>query len=421
MKIQVFGNTIIGKVRDHNEDSFLFSQNLEKAEFIFNPNDALTLEIEKFGSIMCVADGMGGTNAGEIASYEAIQFVKNYFSDKSNYEDKEIKIVLIDAIKKTNEHLINYITSHPESKGMGTTIVLSIIKDDELSVAWTGDSRCYIMNASDEESLFPFTDDHSMVWELVQANKMSSEQARVHPNSNIITQSLGDSANKPNPSFKSTRLKNGDKVILCSDGLNGMISDQTIQDILSEEGDAKQVCNKLINKANEAGGEDNITVIVSKILEVNDPNAIIEPWTITKSIIKNEPNNKLNKLLIPFTAVIVGLIIGLVFGYFIFGSDDESQIDDISNTKLIEDVKIGDFKTKETNDSLTNIEPSIDKVAKDEKKDINQKVGVIPIGNGQANGKEEIQKVITGESKDDTIKKIKITQIKNPKDTIKLN
>ncbi|WP_372793712.1 PP2C family serine/threonine-protein phosphatase [Lutibacter sp.] len=402
MKIQIFGNTIIGKVRDHNEDAFVFSKNLTEQEFVFNPNDNVTFEVTELGSIMCVADGMGGTNAGEVASYEAIQFIKNYFSDKANFEGKETEVVLVEAILKTNDHLINYIKSNPESKGMGTTMVLSLIKNDSLSVAWTGDSRCYILNPSNDDVLYPFTDDHSMVWDLVQAKQMSPEQARVHPNSNIITQSLGDSVNKPNPSFKSTSLKKGDRVILCSDGLNGMISDEKIEDILSQRSNAKELCKILINEANKAGGEDNITVIVSKILEVDNSTANIAAPIKTRGIVKNT-SKKLNLYIISIALVILGLILGLILGYFIFKDKSDStptiEIPIIEGTQLeskntADEIPIMDNEKINKKDEETKLIPKVNETGLSPKKDNDSKqtLPVKPIDKNKEISKDTLRK-----------------------------
>ena len=365
MKLEIFGNTIIGKVRDHNEDSFVFCNNIETPEFIFSPKESISFEIKGYGSVMCVADGMGGTNAGEIASHESVNFIKKYFSDKTNFEGKETEKVLVDAIIKTNDHLNEYVKSHTESKGMGTTMVLSLIKNDTLSVAWIGDSRCYKTNPNNDKFLFPFTDDHSMVWELVQSNQMTAEQARVHPQSNIITQSLGDSVNKVKPSFKSTILKEGDIVILCSDGLNGMLSDCSIDMISRENTDAKEICNRLIEDANEAGGEDNITVIVSKILQVDNPSNIVKGSVNSiKQTNYSIPKKKSNKLLLPGIAALAGIVIGLLLGYFIFNTIEQEQADERA-TEVIDEIN----SKKNTNSEEIGKETSTEEVADQSKEE----------------------------------------------------
>lgn len=264
-KVEIFGMTDVGQVRDHNEDNFLISRNLKEKDWSYNRNEAV--DLGPWGALLLVADGMGGTNAGEVASHIAQESVKEDFEKLKEIPegDKKREQLLVRMIKSAHERIVKHQRENLETAGMGTTLIIAWLIGNKLHVAWSGDSRCYVYRG--EALLQPFSDDHSLVWSLVKAGEISPEEARTHPESNIITQSLGEPSRPPKPSAKSTVLHPGDKVMVCSDGLNGMLSDEQIRHYLAQDIPVAEICRQLTDAANQAGGTDNITVLMAQVLD----------------------------------------------------------------------------------------------------------------------------------------------------------
>ena len=267
-QLRLTAKTDVGRVREHNEDNYVVCPELQKKEWFFSDT---IIEPEE-GTLLVIADGMGGLNAGEVASAIAIETVQNYFnqSDRKKIETHEqVKDELIECINNAQSNMLSHAKEHPDTSGMGTTIVIAFIKENILHTAWVGDSRCYVLRKNTE--LYYATKDHSYVQELVDAKQITMEQAFYHPESNIITRSLGDNSNKaPKPDFCSYPIELGDKILLCSDGLNGMLQDDAILKILHDAENINEAAISLINAANEAGGHDNITLILSEIISVSN-------------------------------------------------------------------------------------------------------------------------------------------------------
>jgi protein phosphatase len=266
-QLRLTAKTDVGRVREHNEDNYVVCPDVQKKEWFFSDS---IIESEE-GTLLVVADGMGGLNAGEVASAIAIETVQNYFNqdNRNKIESHEqVKDALINCINNAQSNMLSHAKEHPDTSGMGTTIVIAFIKDNILHTAWVGDSRCYVFSKNTE--LYYATKDHSYVQELVDAKQITMEQAFYHPESNIITRSLGDNSNKaPKPDFCSYPIELGDKILLCSDGLNGMLQDDAILKILHENENINDAAISLINAANDAGGHDNITLILSEIISVS--------------------------------------------------------------------------------------------------------------------------------------------------------
>lgn len=265
MKFSIFALTNSGLVRTHNEDDFAVCKDLSANDWSFKRGE--TTELSKAGALVVVADGMGGTHAGEVASNLAQLTVKETFESDGELPDTPGKreTFLKTLILDSHDRIVRHQHEHLETAGMGTTLVIGWLVDDLLHVAWSGDSRCYLYN--DDIGLERVTEDHSMIWEMVKAGKMTAEEARIHPESNVITQSLGTEGDPPDPDAVTLQLAKGDRVLLCSDGLNGMVSDQVIEAILQQRKGSAESCNELVDAANEAGGEDNITSILIDIIE----------------------------------------------------------------------------------------------------------------------------------------------------------
>ncbi|MCC5915236.1 MAG: serine/threonine-protein phosphatase [Balneolaceae bacterium] len=315
MKFSIFAVTNSGLVRTHNEDDFAVCKDLQANDWSFKRGE--TTELSDTGALMVVADGMGGTNAGEVAANLAQLSVKEKFESvrdltESVAEREEfLKKLILDAHKRVVEHQHN----HLDTAGMGTTLVVSWVIENVMHVAWSGDSRCYLY--SEEDGLKMVTQDHSMIWEMVKAGKMSAEEARVHPESNVITQSLGTEGDPPKPESVTIALAENDRVLLCSDGLNGMVSDQDIERILQKRTGVADTCHELVKAANEAGGEDNITCTLMDIIEGPKRG---EKRDLDDTLIIKPKKSLFSKLFI--TALLAAVLIGGT--YFVLESTSKS-------------------------------------------------------------------------------------------------
>ncbi|MGB3081227.1 MAG: protein phosphatase 2C domain-containing protein [Saprospiraceae bacterium] len=223
--------------------------------------------------LFAIADGMGGTNAGEVAATIAIDTVKDIAerSEIKNSRPVDTRKALESIIYKAHENIKKAISD--ENRGMGTTLILVLIRDNSLYVTWCGDSRAYkysprIMerkNKYDLPNLKILSHDHSVVWQMVRKGKLDPNAAREHELSNVITQSLGDPKSDPKPDSALYSIEPGDKILICSDGLNSMIPDEFIQELLSHEESVESLSNSLIEAANTAGGYDNISLILVQV------------------------------------------------------------------------------------------------------------------------------------------------------------
>lgn len=226
----------VGNFREVNEDAV---GSLE--------NDKIRLYI--------IADGMGGHNAGEVASKLAVDSTIEYINSKSNYDD--IENVLIDSIKYANKKIYSLALNDSELDGMGTTISACLINASKMIVANVGDSSCFILNRN---GITKITKDHSLVQQLIDEGSITEIEAISHPNKNIITRALGTNKNVIVDTYK-VNLKDIYKVILCTDGLTNDVNTEEMRKIV-ENNDALTSCRKLIELSKLKSGRDNISVIV---------------------------------------------------------------------------------------------------------------------------------------------------------------
>ena len=298
MKINISALTDTGVIRDHNEDNFIVSPDLTTNNWYLT--DKL-IKLSSKGSLLVLADGMGGTNAGEIASAIAVDTIKKFFSELKIVEsisESKAKDILKKSIVLAHDEIVNQAKNNPAYQGMGTTIIVAWILKDTAIISWCGDSRGYLFRKN--EGLKIITKDHSLVWEMVKSGRLTPEEADLHPDNNIITQSLGDGNSIPKPDFTVQKLIDKDILLLCSDGLNNMISSEIISTIISQDKPIIKINKDLIDAANKNGGHDNITVV---LLQVYSDQPIIEK--------KNG-----NKLL--FTSLLILFMALLTFGGAIF-------------------------------------------------------------------------------------------------------
>lgn len=268
VKIRLAAVTDTGRSREHNEDSFTYT--LDLANGSWNKGERLNA-FPTAGILLVVADGMGGMEAGEVASELATQSVRQFFDQLSTVpETDEARLDLIqEALFQAHEMIVADSKQHVERLGMGTTVTIAWIIDKMVYITWSGDSRVYLFDRN-ANTLTIVSEDHSLVWEMVMSGTLDMEEARIHPDSNIITQSLGDGDNPPRPDQLILELQPGDRLLVCSDGLNSMLPDQDIADILAMIDDNQNACETLVSAANEAGGFDNITAL---LVDINEPAA----------------------------------------------------------------------------------------------------------------------------------------------------
>lgn len=227
-----------GKVRDHNEDSVVIVENFNK-------------EI-----LMAVADGMGGHNAGEIASSIAITHLGKRFKEVATVGDKEDAIRwLQETVSEINVLIYKYTDEHPESSGMGTTLVTAILTKNFLLIGNIGDSSGFVVK---NKKIHKITTDHTLVNLLVKSGELTEEEAKDHPKKNVLMKALGAITNVEMDIFDVETDIDG--VFLCSDGVTNMLEPEIIEKVLNDKSSAEDKVNKVIFKCNNRGGNDNISV-----------------------------------------------------------------------------------------------------------------------------------------------------------------
>ena len=231
-----------GKVREHNEDSVIIVKN--------HNNEYL----------LAVADGMGGHRGGEIASSIAISHIGKSFRDLGKLGKKEDAILWIkNVVSEANVQIYKYTEENPESSGMGTTIVMALLTKDYLLFGNIGDSSGYVYK---DNQVHKITNDHTLVNLLLKSGEITEEEAKDHPRKNVLMKALGATTNVEMDIFDVETDVEG--IFLCSDGLTNMLEDDQIAKVLNEEMTADEKVNKLIVKANNRGGTDNISVAFLK-------------------------------------------------------------------------------------------------------------------------------------------------------------
>lgn len=236
MNVIVAAKTDVGQVREGNEDSYLV-------------NDPL----------FAVADGMGGHLAGDVASSTAVEVIESKSSEVSA-DDPE---TLAGVLRSANQAIWEKAAADASLRGMGTTCTLVLLDGSRVHIAHVGDSRLYLMRNGDLRQL---TEDHTLVARMVKEGRLRAEDAERHPQRSIITRALGVDAEVA-VDLDTLDLEEGDRLLLCSDGLSSMIDHGSIGDVLRNEGDPQAAANALVALANDAGGEDNITVVLLDVTE----------------------------------------------------------------------------------------------------------------------------------------------------------
>jgi serine/threonine protein phosphatase PrpC len=262
VRVSVFGKTDLGRTREHNEDTFLVAD-LSTGNASLQP-EVRNHQVGPRGSLFMVADGMGGAAAGELASAMAADLIHRHLAtawatDTANTADR-FAFRMKEAVELANTQIYAYAREHPEVRGMGTTVTAAGIFGSDLYLAQIGDSRGYLVRGADAIQL---TKDQSLMQRLVDAGELTEDEAEQSERRNIILQALG-----PDPRVKvdltHQSIRRGDTLILCSDGLSGLVRREEFATLAQRHGDPQQLCAALIDLANARGGPDNITVITAR-------------------------------------------------------------------------------------------------------------------------------------------------------------
>jgi protein phosphatase len=261
--------TDAGKVRPDNQDQFLVAR-LAKAMRVhatsLPANDAIRLGDDR-GALMVVADGMGGHAAGERASALAVNSIESFVLNSLQWffrlhvgEETFLLQELREALKQADRTLVDWAEIEPDLAGMGTTLTLAFSVDDRLFLAHAGDSRAYLFRDGELEQL---TRDHTLVQAMVDAGLMSERQARQDRRRHVVTNALGGPTPGARAEVDKLTLKDGDTILLCTDGLTGPVEDAQIAAVLAERPEPEDACDALIDLALARGAPDNVTAVVA--------------------------------------------------------------------------------------------------------------------------------------------------------------
>ena len=275
--VHVFGRTDVGRTREHNEDAFVVAD-LTRGNATLQP-EVRTHVVGERGTLFMVADGMGGAAAGEIASAMAIEVVMRELTESldaaGSVGDESFAAAIKRATAAANAQIHNFALDHPEFRGMGTTATVAGVLGSTVFLAQVGDSRAYLVRDGVGRQI---TKDQSLMQKLIEAGEITEEEAEMSERRNIILQALGPEANVK-VDLTHQQVRRGDVLVLCSDGLSGQIRTDEIAAIVSGEPDLVAACKRMIDRANENGGPDNITVIAARfdgagLVEADETDAV---------------------------------------------------------------------------------------------------------------------------------------------------
>jgi PPM family protein phosphatase len=258
IRVRLFGRTDVGQIREHNEDNFLIGDLTRRSRTLLEGDREQS--VGEWGSVMGVCDGMGGAAAGEIASQLAVDIIfERLIQGEPPTEHDDLARRLVHAVEDAGIRIFNEARADRTRRGMGTTATIAALVDARLFVAQVGDSRAYILRG---DKLVQVSRDQSLVNQLIEAGQLTEEEAETFEHNNIILQALG-TAETVQVDLTYVDLERGDRLLLCSDGLSGMVRADELKEVLIGQKDPLDACKELTDRANRAGGHDNITVIVA--------------------------------------------------------------------------------------------------------------------------------------------------------------
>ena len=414
--------------RPNNEDNYQLDDNLSDNSWGFTADAEVSLG-EK-GALLVVCDGMGGMNAGEVASDIAVKTIKEWFTTDKLTDTAVANPCkyIASAIVAADAAIKAHSKANPDTDGMGSTIVMAWLLGQKVYVGWCGDSRCYRFNP--QLGLERLSHDHSYVQELVDAGKLTDDLAFDHPNNNIITRSLGDPRGAAQPDTKEFDLYNNDIILLCSDGLCGTLRDHEIAEQVQAHQTSMQECRDALWDADEAAGwHDNVTIALAQIIsggkEANAATQTANPsnnMSASKAALITA-NKRLRFLLGGIALlIIITLLGGVSYKY-------RSKITTLlqNDKEVIKDSISSDLKEAGQNESpSTIIEDQESTAPKGDSKSKNGDANLTKTGKKSADSKKESNKeTVTEQSDTDVPKVVKVnpigtlpepaTQVEDPK------
>ena len=255
IRVQVVGRTDVGLVREHNEDNYLLS------DLGTGSRDPATFhEITPSGLLLAVCDGMGGAAAGEVASQMAVDTLYEMMRRSVPNADRDaLARSLVRSVEEAGARIFESARADRSKRGMGTTATVATLMDKTLFVGQVGDSRAYVMRGGELKQI---TKDQSLVNQLIEAGQLTEDEAEAFEHSNIILQALG-TTEQVSVDLTFLELRQGDRLLMCSDGLSGLVHGDVIREVLAEISDLDACCERLIELAKAGGGHDNVTVILA--------------------------------------------------------------------------------------------------------------------------------------------------------------
>ncbi len=256
--------TDVGRVRKIDEDSIMAA----------NISFGINSKNEQF-RLLIVADGMGGHAKGEEASKIALSAISKTVIPRLCDDDVSFTKLLKEGIQNANQNILDHVDNHPESSGMGTTLVCALIKNDQAYIANIGDSRAYVISSDEIRRV---TKDHSYVQTLIDEGKIKESEARTHPKKNVITKAIGVMLVAEPDTMRFT-LSSDESLLLCCDGVIAHLTDDDMHKTILDSDDPKIACQKIVDLANNRGGTDNISLIILAEEKQNDANSIDDRQT----------------------------------------------------------------------------------------------------------------------------------------------
>jgi protein phosphatase len=291
VRVHLFARTDVGQVREHNEDNFLVADLTRRSRGLLEANRATVVGPQ--GAVFAVCDGMGGAAAGEIASQLAVDIIYERLIDglgERPLKRDELARRLVRAVESAGLRIFHEAKADRSRRGMGTTVTAAALVDEVLFFAQVGDSRGYILRG---DKLVQLTRDQSLVNQLIEAGQLTEEEAETFEHNNIILQALG-TADTVQVDLTYAEVRCGDVLLLCSDGLSGMVRFEEIREALRSGAEPLEICKALTERANQAGGHDNITVIIVRFdgptLKATD--AEDEPLKYRKYVLADEAQDE---------------------------------------------------------------------------------------------------------------------------------
>lgn len=338
--------------RPNNEDNYQLKDDLSNQPWSFKSDKVVDLGPK--GALLVVCDGMGGMNAGEVASAIAVATIKHWFSTDQltpsvMANDKSRMRHLYNAIQAADAAIKEEGKRDAEKQGMGSTAVMAWMVEDKVYVGWCGDSRAYKFNP--QTGLMQMSHDHSYVQELVDSGQLSEDLAFDHPNNNIITRSLGDPRGAAQPDVKMFPLQKDDIILLCSDGLCGVLRNREIESIVANNTFSMDACLNALWETSRPKWHDNVTIELAQILEVDNNTPDCNQTSSIPTPIGNDTHGDSNKFKYWFMGISVAiLLIALcVVGMVIFkhntNGEEESAQTQTAITSVSEEQMDQQFKS----------------------------------------------------------------------------